>query len=116
MFGSPFERDAVARALYRRATSDTPPLDRVGELAGVTIPASDIRSDPRFVELGGRLTRRPDLDRVPVLTPADLAAIKQGTIVRTPDEFAARASPHRGPVLRGVLGRSSRAPMARHRR
>ncbi len=89
MFGSPFEREAVARALYRRATSDTPPLDRVGELAGVTIPAADIKREPRFVELGARLNRRPDLDRIPVLTAADLAAIKQGAIVRTPDEFAA---------------------------
>ena len=90
MFESPFERNAVARALYRRATSATSPLDHVGELAGVTIPASEVRADPRFVELGGRLTRRPDLDRVPVLSPADLATVKQGTIVRTPEELAAR--------------------------
>ncbi len=89
MFGSPFERDAVARAVYRRATSDTPPLDRIGELAGVTIPAADIRKNPRLVELAARLTHRPDLDRVPVFTPADLSAIKPGLIVRTPEEFAA---------------------------
>ena len=46
MFGSPFERDAAARALYRRATSDTRRSSRVGELAGVTIPAADIRARP----------------------------------------------------------------------
>jgi len=41
------------------------------------------------VELRSRLNRRPTLERVPVLTPSDLAAIKPGTIVRTAEEFIA---------------------------
>jgi cell division protein FtsW (lipid II flippase)/cell division protein FtsI/penicillin-binding protein 2 len=62
MVGSHVEREAVARAIYRRATSDTP-LERIGDLA---------RKVPG----------------VPALTPADVSAIKPGTIVRTPEEFA----------------------------
>ena len=88
MFTTPFERDAVARALYRRARSEESPLDHVGDLARVTVPSAEIRKDPRFVELRARLSRRPDVAHVPVLTPADLAAIKPNTIVRTPQEFA----------------------------
>lgn len=39
MFTSPAERQAVAQALYRRATAE-PPLDHVGALADVTIPTA----------------------------------------------------------------------------
>jgi cell division protein FtsW (lipid II flippase)/cell division protein FtsI/penicillin-binding protein 2 len=39
MFTSPVERQAVALALYRRATAE-PPLDHVGALADVTIPTA----------------------------------------------------------------------------
>jgi cell division protein FtsW (lipid II flippase) len=88
MFGSRVERDAVAQALYRRATSHEPPLEHVGALADVTIPAADIRKDAGFVDLRARLDRRPGLDHVPVLTPVDLSTIKRSTIVRTPEEFA----------------------------
>jgi cell division protein FtsW (lipid II flippase) len=90
MFGSPFERDAAGRALYRRATSDDPPLEHVGDLARVTIPAADIRKDARFVQLRARLDRRPGLVNVPVLTAADLSAMKRSLIVRTPEEFNAQ--------------------------
>src|SRR5262249_21504433 len=117
MFSSPFEREAVARALYRRATSEAP-LDRIGDLASVTIPAAEIREEPRFVELQARLRQRPDLVRVPVLTPLDLAAIKQSAVVRTPADFRREIRAALGPfaagfwighVVRRYVGRSRRA-------
>jgi cell division protein FtsW (lipid II flippase)/cell division protein FtsI/penicillin-binding protein 2 len=87
MFEQPFERQAVARALYIRAVSDSPPLEHVGGLAAVTIPATTIRRDRRFVELRSRLTRRPALVDVPVLTSSELASIKPGIIVRSRAAF-----------------------------
>jgi cell division protein FtsW (lipid II flippase) len=90
MFESPFERQIVARALYRRATLDAPPLDHVGGLASVTIPAAEIRNDRRFAELRSRLDRHAGVQHVPALTSADIAAIKPHLVVRTPQEFRAR--------------------------
>ena len=87
MFTVPFERDSVARALYARATALDPALENVGGLAGVTIPAAAVRADRRFVALRERLDRRPELERVPALTAAELADFKAGVIVRTPGEF-----------------------------
>jgi len=87
MIQVPFERDAVARALYVRATALDPKIEHVGALAGVTIPAAAIRADRRLVALRARLDRRPDLERIPVLTATELAAFKAGVIVRTPEEF-----------------------------
>src|SRR5439155_22696102 len=90
MFGSPFERDRVALALYRRATTDDPPLQHVGDLASVTLSAADIRTDPRLVDLRARLDRRPTLVNVPVLTATDLSVLKRSAIVRLPEEFTAQ--------------------------
>jgi cell division protein FtsW (lipid II flippase) len=87
MIAVPFEREAVARALYARATALDPPIENVGALAAVTIPAAVVRADRRFVALRERLDRRPELDRVPALTAAELAAFKTGVVVRTPEEF-----------------------------
>ena len=87
MFAVPFEREAVARALYARATALDPALEHVGGLAAVTIPAAIVRADRRFVALRARLDRRPELERVPVLTAAELADFKAGVVVRTPGEF-----------------------------
>jgi cell division protein FtsW (lipid II flippase) len=87
MFEQPFERRAVALALYRRATTGTAPIDHVGELARTGLPAAEVRRDRRFVELRSRLERHPAVQQVPVLSPADLAAIKPRVVVRTPSEF-----------------------------
>src|SRR5688500_4178194 len=87
MIEVPFERDAVARALYARATALDPKIENVGALAGVTIPAAVVRADRRLVALGERLDRRPELDRVPALTAAELASFKTGVVVRSPQEF-----------------------------
>src|SRR5215203_2491407 len=87
MFEFPFERRAAAVALYRRAAADDVPLEHVGGLARVTIPAAEIRADRRYVQLRSRLERRPGLQGVPVLSPIDLAILKAHVIVRTPDGF-----------------------------
>src|SRR5688500_6055202 len=44
MIRVPFEREAVARALYARATALDPKIENVGPLAGVTIPAAVVRA------------------------------------------------------------------------
>jgi cell division protein FtsW (lipid II flippase)/cell division protein FtsI/penicillin-binding protein 2 len=89
MFEDPVERRAAALALYRRAADRDQPLEHVGGLARVTLPADRIRSDRRYVQLGSRLERRPTLQAVPVLTSADLATLKPRLIVRTPDVYRA---------------------------
>jgi cell division protein FtsW (lipid II flippase) len=90
MFESPFERRAAAVALYRRTAAHDVPLEHVGGLARVTIPAIEIRADRRYVQLRSRLERRPELRDVPVLSPADLANLKAHVIVRTPAAFRLR--------------------------
>jgi cell division protein FtsW (lipid II flippase)/cell division protein FtsI/penicillin-binding protein 2 len=89
MYESPVERQAVARALFLRATAG-PRLEHVGGLTGVTIPAADVRRDRRFAQLRSRLERRPGAAAVAVLSPADLSAVKPRLAVRTVGEFNAR--------------------------
>src|SRR5262249_32204026 len=43
--------------------------------------------DARLVDLRARLDERPGLTQVPLLTPAELATLKQTTVVRTPADF-----------------------------
>ncbi|HTM24612.1 MAG TPA: FtsW/RodA/SpoVE family cell cycle protein [Vicinamibacterales bacterium] len=87
MFTSPEERQAAALALYRRATSAHGPLDHVGALAEVTIPAAAVRADRRLTVLGVRLDRRPDAREVPVLSRADIVSMKPRLAVRTVGQF-----------------------------
>ena len=90
MFDSPLERQAAAPALYRRAVGDAPALDHVGGLADVTLPAADIRADRRFVAAARRgSSGGPTRRASPILTPADIAAIKPAVVVRTRAEFIA---------------------------
>ena len=119
---SPLHVRIAVRAGRRRARpvppgdSNTPPLGRVGELAGVTISASDIRKDRRFVEL------RPPPGRAS--GSRSRARAHSGGSCRDqaghdrPDAGRGhrRAPPHRRAVLRGFLGCPSGSPMARHRR
>ena len=90
MFEREPERQAVARALYVRATAETPELEHVGGLARVTIPAREIEADSRYVRLRARLQQHPGATQVPILTPADIAALKPHAAVRTVGEFSAR--------------------------
>ena len=89
MFDGAAERQAVAVPLYRRAVGDTPELDHVGGLADVTLPAAAVRADKRLVQLRARLERRAGATRVPMLTPADIAALKPHVVVRSRGEFIA---------------------------
>jgi cell division protein FtsW (lipid II flippase)/cell division protein FtsI/penicillin-binding protein 2 len=88
MFEDVHERQVVARAVYRRAAA-VPPIDHVGALASVTIPAADIQHDPRLLTLQARLTGRPGTDRVPALTPSDIAALKPRVVIRTREQYGA---------------------------
>jgi len=96
MYEDAGERGAVAQALYQRAAADTPPLDHVGGLAAVSIPAAEVRNTARFVKLRARLVSRPDARSVTVLTPADIVSLKPRLVVRTREEFAA--------AVRGSVG------------
>jgi cell division protein FtsW (lipid II flippase)/cell division protein FtsI/penicillin-binding protein 2 len=89
MFEELRERQVVAQALYRRAAAEMPPLDHVGGLASVTIPAADIRRDPRLITLRARLAERPGADHVPALMPSDIAALKPQLVIRTRDQYGA---------------------------
>ena len=90
MFESPFERRAAAVAVYRRTALHDVPLEHVGGLARVAIPATEILADRRYVQLRSRLERRPAIQSVPVLSPADLADLKPHVVVRTPETFRLR--------------------------
>ena len=90
MYTSPFERQAVARAIHQRAIATEPPLEHVGGLADVSIPAADVRADRRYAQLRARLQRQPDPGRVPVLTQADIVALKPRVTVRSLEQFNAR--------------------------
>jgi cell division protein FtsW (lipid II flippase) len=89
MFAERAERAAVAAAVIRRThgSTDATPMSHVGALASVTLPASQIRSDPRLVVLNNRLQARPDASQISVFNGADIAALKDGFVVRTPDAF-----------------------------
>ena len=83
------ERRAAAAAIFERLdpAGDAPPLEHVGGLAAVTLPAEAVRADRRLVVLNERLrARSPDAD-VPVLSSADLAALKPSVIARTPRAY-----------------------------
>jgi cell division protein FtsW (lipid II flippase)/cell division protein FtsI/penicillin-binding protein 2 len=82
MYSSAYERQFVARAIHQRVTSGTP-LEHVGGLAAVTVPASEISGNARLVQLRDRLARRPTAQAVAVLSPADITALKPRLTVRT---------------------------------
>ena len=88
MYEADDERAAAARALFDRAADPQRPLDHVGALADVRIPAQVIRGDRRLVQLGARLASRADARDVPVLSRADVAALKPWLVVRTLGAFA----------------------------
>lgn len=89
MFPERTEKTVVADAVLRRVHGATgaQPMTHVGALASVAIPASQVRSDPRLVVLNSRLHARPDASQIGVFNGADIAALKDGLVVRTPDAF-----------------------------
>jgi cell division protein FtsW (lipid II flippase)/cell division protein FtsI/penicillin-binding protein 2 len=89
LFREPAERTAVADALFQRSVDPATPLEHVGGLSGVMLPAAKVRSDPRLVVLNDRLSVRGG-DTVPALTPADITALKPAVVVRTPEQHRRR--------------------------
>jgi cell division protein FtsW (lipid II flippase)/cell division protein FtsI/penicillin-binding protein 2 len=89
MFQERTEKAVVAGAVLQRVHGATgaQPMTHVGALASVALPASQIRSDSRLVVLNRRLQARPDASRIAVFTGADIAELKDGFVVRTPDAF-----------------------------
>src|SRR5206468_8519745 len=88
MYDTADERKAVARALFDRTTS-LPRLDHVGALADVKMPAAVIRGNRRLVQLNSKLVVHADRD-VPVLSRADLVAVKPRLAVRSVAEFTSQ--------------------------
>jgi cell division protein FtsW (lipid II flippase)/DNA-binding transcriptional regulator YdaS (Cro superfamily) len=88
VFDQQTERTEVASAIVRRLRApDAPALTHVGGLAAVTIPASAVRRDARLAVLNERLRAHPTADAVPLLTSADIVAIKPGLIARSPAAY-----------------------------
>jgi cell division protein FtsW (lipid II flippase)/cell division protein FtsI/penicillin-binding protein 2 len=88
-FGDETERRAAAGALFERIDPAVrvTPLEHVGALAGVTMPAETVRADRRLAVLNERLRVRGRDAEVPVLSGADLAALKPSVVVRTPEAY-----------------------------
>jgi cell division protein FtsW (lipid II flippase)/cell division protein FtsI/penicillin-binding protein 2 len=91
VFSSATERDVVAAALFRRASSE-PRLQHVGALASVSIGADEIRRRPALARLRERLARRGEVTELALLSAADIAAIKPNLVVRNAGEFRVRAA------------------------
>ena len=90
MFPSAYERQAALKLITQRI--QTPPrLEHVGGLAGISIPAADVRADKRLVLLNQRLARRPDAASVGLFTPSDIGSLKPRLAVRTEKEFVRRS-------------------------
>src|SRR5688572_15193140 len=89
MFRERTEKAVVAAAVLRRlhGASGAQPITHVGALASVALPASQVRSDTRLVSLNSRLQARPDASQIGVFNSADLAELKAGLVVRTPEAF-----------------------------
>jgi cell division protein FtsW (lipid II flippase) len=89
MFASADERQAVAELLFDRVKDPARPVQHVGALADVTIPAARIDRDPAFVALRERRQQRPDAVDVRALSSLDLAEVKPRLVVRTRAEYVA---------------------------
>ena len=88
IFDQQAERTEVASAIVRRLRApEAPALTHVGGLAALTIPASTVRRDARLAVLNERLRAHPAADAVPLLTSADIVAIKPGLIARSPEAY-----------------------------
>jgi cell division protein FtsW (lipid II flippase) len=89
IFDQPAERTEVAAAIVRRLRApEAPVLTHVGGLTALTMSAGAVRRDARLVVLNERLKAHPTADAVPLLTSADIVAIKPGLIARSPETYA----------------------------
>jgi cell division protein FtsW (lipid II flippase) len=93
VFEQPAERTTVAALLLRRLQAPgVLPLTHVGALASVRIPVADARANEQLVSLKRRLAPGAVASTIALLTPSEVAAIKSGLIVRTPDTYASRVA------------------------
>ena len=91
MYREPAERRAAAEAIAGALPGASGrPITHVGALAQVTVPAAVVRDHPRYAVLNERLRERPDAEDVPLLSGADLAALKPWLVVRTRQEYRTR--------------------------
>ena len=92
MFTERAEKAAVSSAVYRRVhrAAAAEPIEHVGALASVAVPAPQVRADKRLVVLNSRLQSRPDAPAIAVFDGADIVELKRTVVVRTPDEFRRR--------------------------
>jgi cell division protein FtsW (lipid II flippase)/cell division protein FtsI/penicillin-binding protein 2 len=97
MVDSAYEKSFVARALFDRVRPPHTPVDHVGDLADVTVPAEIIRHDRKLVQLNARLADAAASRGVPLLSRQDIVSLKPLLTVRTPEEFTRR-------VVRAVAG------------
>src|SRR4051812_3986313 len=90
MFPSVAERRFAADAV-EQFVRDQGGLTHVGALAGITVPARDVKMQAPLTVLRDRLAQRADATGVRLFTPADIAAIKPAMVVRTPRQYERRA-------------------------
>ena len=84
------ERAVVAEAIYQRTRdAEAGPVQHVGGLASLSLPAERVQSDARLAVLNARLRARGG-SQVALLTTADITAIKPSLVVRTPREHRRR--------------------------
>jgi cell division protein FtsW (lipid II flippase) len=86
VFPSDVERAFAARRIVEWVHAGGG-LTHVGALATITVPVSAISGDARLTVLGERARARPSAVHVPLLMPADVAAIKPALVVRTRVEY-----------------------------
>src|SRR4051812_29684877 len=90
MFPSVAERRFAADAV-EQFVRDQGGLTHVGALAGITVPARDVKMRAQLTVLRDWLAQRTDAPDVRLFTPADIAAMKPGMVVRTPRQYERRA-------------------------
>src|SRR5918993_800731 len=89
MFPERTEKTVVAAAVLRHVQRPTgaQPMTHVGALASIALPASQVRSDSRLVVLNSRFGERSNASQIALFSGTDIAKIKDGFVVRTPDIF-----------------------------
>ncbi len=92
--GDRAERSFAAGEIWRHLEGGR--VQNVGALASIRVPASTVEDDPRLLRLNERLAAlregaAPDEEagelRLPLLSEAELRAIKDRLVVRTPDAY-----------------------------
>jgi cell division protein FtsW (lipid II flippase) len=92
-FANPGDRQFAARKIYDYMKDHNDSLPNIGALGRLAVSEREVRATPRVDVYKQRLAelkkRHPESEeiRVPLFTPAELAAFKHGAIIRTPRQF-----------------------------